>query len=48
MAEIMNISTIIVMSSITLITIGLASWSLSVIFRTMEFFLAKQSADIKK
>ena len=48
MTEIMNISTIILIGGLAVLTIGLAAWSLSLIFRTMEFFLTKQAASPKK
>ena len=48
MTELINISTILLIGGLTVLTIGVAAWSLSMIFRTMEFFLARQASHAKK
>jgi hypothetical protein len=48
MTELINISTILLISGLVVLTIGIAAWSLQMIFRTMEFFLARQTSHVKK
>jgi hypothetical protein len=48
MTELINISSIIIISGLAVLTIGIAAGSFRFIFRTMEFFLARQASHAKK